>query len=305
MEVSLIQGILVGAVLSGTSVLYATLGEVLVERAGIVNLGLEGVMLIGACLGFVSTSITGNVVIGVIVAALAGGLLNLVFGFFVINQRANQLASGLALMFLGLGLTGLIGKPFVGRMIQGIPDLPIPFLSNIPFLGKVLFQYDILVYLVVPIAFLMWWVLYKSRWGLRVRSVGESVVASYAAGVNPSAFRYQALFIGGLLGGIGGAHISLALTNTWVEGMTAGRGFIAVALVIFSMWHPIRAIFGAFLFGGAVALQLQLQVQGISISPFLLDMLPYILTLVIVIVWGGSRKHNAPAMLGQVYEKSQ
>ena len=305
MDLSLIQGILVGALLSGTSVLYATIGEVLVERAGIVNLGLEGVMLVGACIAFITTSLTGNATIGVVAAALAGGLFNLILGFVVINRHANQLASGLALMFLGLGLTALMGKTFVGKMIEGIPVLPIPYLSNIPFFGKVFFDYDILVYLVIPTAILMWWILYRTRWGLQVRSVGESVVASFAAGLNPALLRYQALFLGGILGGIGGAHISIALTNTWVEAMTAGRGFIAVALVIFSMWNPIRAIVGAFLFGGAVALQLQLQVRGVSISPFLLDMIPYVLTMIVVMAWGGSRKHNAPASLGQVYQDQE
>lgn len=305
MELMLLQGILIGAVLSGTSVLYATIGEVMVERTGIVNLGLEGVMLIGACTGFVTTVITGSAAVGLLAAAIAGGLFNMIMGYMVINRGANQLASGLALMFLGLGLTALIGKPFVGSQITGIPDLPVPVLSNIPFFGPVLFNYDILVYLVVPTAVLMWWLLYKTRWGLQVRSVGESVVASFAAGLNPSRLRYQVLFLGGILGGIGGAHISLAFTRTWVEGMIAGRGFIAVALVIFSMWHPTRAILGAFMFGGAVALQLQLQVQGVSISPFILDMLPYLLTLFVLLVWGKSRKHDAPAMLGQVYEHSQ
>lgn len=304
MEISLIQGILIGAILSGTSVLYATIGEVLVERAGMVNLGLEGVMLVGACTGFIATSITSNVFIGLIAAGLFGGLFNLVFGFFVINRRANQLASGLALMFLGLGLTALIGKPYVGKLIVGLPSLPIPLLHQIPFIGPLLFKYDILVYLVGPFAVFIWWLLFKTRWGLQVRSVGESVTASFAAGLNPARLRYQALFIGGILGGLGGAHLSLGVTNTWVEGMTAGKGFIAVALVIFSVWHPLRAILGALLFGGAVALQLQLQVRGIPISPFLLDMLPYLLTLIFVIARGGSRRNDAPAMLGQVYEHS-
>lgn len=305
MDLSLLQGILVGAVLSGTSVLYATIGEVMVERTGIVNLGLEGVMLVGACTGFVTAAVTGSAALGVLVAAIASGLFNLIMGFMVINRRANQLASGLALMFFGTGLTALIGKSFVGRQIVGIPDLPIPGLSEIPFFGPVLFNYDIFVYMVIPTAILVWWLLYKTSWGLRVRSVGESVVTSFAAGLNPAILRYQVLFIGGVLGGIGGAHISLAFTKTWVEAMTAGRGFIAVALVIFSMWHPLRAILGAFLFGGAVALQLQLQVRGVEISPFLLDMLPYLLTLIVLLGWGSSRKHNAPAMLGQVYEHSQ
>lgn len=302
MSRSVIEGVLGSTVLSGTSVLYATLGEVIVERAGIVNLGLEGVMLIGASVAFAVTVETERAVIGLLAAALAGGLFNLIMGFLVVTRRANQLASGLAVMFLGLGLSSLLGKPYVGSKIQGLTKIHVPYISELPFLGRPLFMNDILVYFVVPVAVLTWWIMFRTRWGLTLRAVGENPIIAFAAGLRPSLLKYQALFIGGILGGIAGAHLSLAFTKTWQEGMTAGRGFIAIALVIFSMWHPLRAIAGALLFGGAVALQLQMQVRGVRVSAFLLDMLPYLITLGVLVALRGAGKHAAPADLGRVYE---
>jgi ABC-type uncharacterized transport system permease subunit len=302
---SFIKGLLSGSVLSGTSLLYATLGEVIVQRSGIVNLGLEGVLLIGAAVAFAATAETGSPVLGILAAALAGGALNLIFGFMVITRRANQLASGLTMMFFGIGLSALVGRPYVEKPIEGLPKLALPFLSDIPWLGTILFKYDILVYGSIPTALLVWWLLFYTRWGLSLRAVGESPVTAFAAGYRPGLLRYQALFLGGLLGGIGGAHLSIALTMAWAEHMTAGRGFIAVALVIFSKWHPLRAILGAFLFGGAIMLQLQLQARGIQISPFLLNMIPYLLTIVVLLVGGKSRRYAAPASLGRVYQGTE
>ncbi|MCJ7722795.1 MAG: ABC transporter permease [Anaerolineales bacterium] len=300
-----ILGVISSAIFSGTSLLYATLGETLDERAGIVNLGLEGVLLVSASVGFAVTSQTGNPYLGVLAAMLAGGLMNLLFGFLVITRRANQLASGLAVMFFGFGLSALIGKPYVGARINGLPRFIMPGLSSIPALNTSQFKFDILIYLVVPIAILIWWLLFRTRWGLRLRAVGENANTAFAAGCSPQLIQYQALFFGGLLAGLGAAHLSIAWTMTWAEFMTAGRGFIAVALVIFSKWHPIRAIAGALLFGGAVAFQLLLQASGIAISPFLLDTLPYILTILVLIAWGGTRKHAAPASLGRVYQGTE
>jgi len=302
---SFLQGLLSGSILAGTPLLYATLGEIIDERAGIVNLGLEGVMLMGAVVGFNTTVQTGNALVGVLAGALAGALFNMVFGFLVIARRANQLASGLALMFCGVGLSALLGAPYIGSQIKGVNEFSIPLLSDIPFVGTILFRYDILVYLVVPIAIVVWWAFFYTRWGLSLRAVGESPTAAFAAGKNPYRLQYQALFIAGLLGGIGGAHLSLALAKTWAEWMTAGRGFVAVALVIFSKWHPLRAIAGALLFGGAISFQLQMQARGVPVSPFLLDMLPYILSLGVLAVWGGSRSHAAPASLGQVFRGTE
>jgi general nucleoside transport system permease protein len=297
-----IVGVLSAAIISGTSVLYATLGELLGERAGIVNLGLEGVMLMGASIGFAVAAQTENAAAGLLAGAVVGGLFNMVFAFLVVTRRANQLASGLALMFFGQGLSALLGKPYVGVRIEGINEFPIPVLRDIPIVGPALFNHDILVYLVVPTAILIWWVLYRTRWGLNIRTVGESPTTAFAAGLSPSLLKYQALLVAGVLGGIAGAHLSLAFTKTWAEGMSAGRGFIAVALVIFSMWRPLRTIAGALLFGGAVALQLQMQAAGARVSPFLLDMLPYLLTLVVLILWGRNQKYAAPAWLGRSYD---
>ncbi len=301
----LLISILSGAVLSGTPLLYATLSEMLSERTGVINLGLEGIMLIGAVVGFVTTVKTGNHALGLIAAAFAGALFNMIFAFMVITRKANQLASGLALMFCGVGLSALIGAPFIGSRIEGLGAIAIPLLSDIPFLGRVFFNYDILVYLAIPTAVVIWWFLFKTRWGLSLRAVGENPTAAYAAGKNPYLLQYQVLFIAGLLGGIAGAHLSLALAHTWAEWMTAGRGFFAVALVIFAKWHPLRAIAGALLFGGAISLQLQMQAQGVPVSSFLLDMLPYVLSLVVLALWGGARRSAVPGSLGRVFQGTE
>jgi len=300
-----ILGVLSSAIFSGTSLLYATLGEVIGQRSGIVNLGLEGVLLVSASAGFAVTSASGNPYLGTLVAMLAGGLSNMILGYLVINRHANQLASGLALMFFGFGLSALIGKPYVGAKIDGLPRILLPGLSGVPSLYTSLFKFDLLIYLAVPVAFLVWWVLFRTRWGLGLRAVGESADTAFASGRNPRLIRYQALFTGGLLTGLGAAHLSIAYTMTWAEYMTAGRGFIAIALVIFSRWNPLQAIAGALIFSGAVAFQLLLQSSGVGISPLLLDTIPYIVTVLVLIVWGGNRKHSAPASLGRVYYGSE
>jgi ABC-type uncharacterized transport system permease subunit len=282
--------------------LYAGLGEVLVERAGMVNLGLEGTMLTGACFGFVAASRTDNAYLGLVVAAAAGGLFNLLYGYLVVTRRASQLASGLTLLFLALGLTAIVGRDYVGVRIDGLDLFSIPVLSDIRWIGPVLFTGDILTFGMIPLAGAIWWVLYRTRWGLSLRTVGESREAAYAAGLNPQLIMYQALFVGGLLGGLGGAHISLSLARNWVEGLTAGRGFIAVALVIFASWQPLRVVAGALLFGGAIAFQLELQARNAPISPFLLDMLPYLLTLLVLLWSGRKRVFQMPAGLKEVFE---
>ena len=305
MSLLAILGIFSSAIFSGVSLLYITLGEVVDERSGIVNLGLEGVLLVSASSGFAITVMTGNPFFGVISAMLIGGLMNMILGFLVIHRKANQLASGLALMFFGFGLSALIGKQFVGAKITSLPRIPFPGLSSFPQLYTSLFSFDILIYLSIPIAFLIWWLLFRTRWGLGLRAAGENADTTFASGRDPRAIRYQALFVGGLLAGLGAAHLSIAYTMNWSEYMTAGRGFIAIALVIFSRWHPLRAIIGALLFSGAVAFQLLLQSSGVQISPFLLDTIPYVLTLLVLIIWGGNRKQSAPASLGRVYQGSE
>lgn len=305
MSLLAILGVFSSAIFSGISLLYITLGEIIDERAGIVNLGLEGVLLVSASSGFAVTFVSGSPYLGVLIAMLVGGLMNLILGYLVINRQANQLASGLTLMFFGFGLSALIGKPYVGARIEGLPRIPLPGISSLPTLYTSLFSFDILIYLAIPMAILVWWLLFRTRWGLGVRAVGENAETAFASGRNPRLIRYQALFIGGLLAGLGAAHLSIAYTMTWAEYMTGGRGFIAIALVIFSRWQPIQAIAGALIFSGAVAFQLLLQSSGVEISPLLLDTIPYVLTLLVLIAWGGNRKHSAPASLGRVFYGSE
>ena len=305
MIAAFVRSLLSGAVVSGTPLLYATLAEVIGERAGVVNLGLEGVMLIGAVTGFLTMVETGSATAGVLAAAVAGAALNALFAWLVIDRRANQLATGLALMFAGVGLSALLGARYVGRPITGLPELTLPGLAGIPVLGPALFVHDALVYAAVPLAFATHWALFSTRWGLAVRAVGENPVAAFAAGRDPRVLQYQALLLAGALGGIAGAHLSIGIAKTWAEWMTAGRGFIAVALVIFARWRPLRAVAGAVLFGGAIALQLLLQTRGVPVSSFILDMLPYVLSLAVLAAWGGSGRRAAPASLGRVFQGSQ
>lgn len=298
---ALIRGVLSGMIMYGVPLLYTTLGEVIGQRAGMVNLGLEGIMLVGASVGFAVSSATGNPWVGIAAAAVAGSLFNLIYAFLVVTRKANQLASGLAVMFFGMGISAMIGRAFVGGGSKGLARYQIPGISLFPWATNSMFSYDLLVYFAVPVAVVVWWLLFRTRWGLSLRAVGESPSAAFAAGRRIAILKYQAALLCGLLAGIAGSHLSVALARTWSEGMTGGRGFIAVALVIFSKWHPLRAIAGAMLFGGAVTLQLQLQAQGASISPFLLNMIPYVLTLGVLLVWGGARRFAAPGGLGRVY----
>lgn len=301
MNWELLRGVLSGTIMYGVPLLYTTLGEVIGQRAGMVNLGLEGILLVGAAVGFAVSSLTGNPWVGLGVAAIAGSVFNLVYAFLVVTRRANQLASGLAIMFLGMGLSAMIGRAFVGGGSNGLARYQIPGVSLFSWATDSMFSYDLMVYLAFPVAVLVWWLLFRTRWGLSLRAVGESPSAAFAAGRRISLLKYQATLLCGFLAGIAGAHLSVALARTWSEGMTGGRGFIAVALVIFSKWHPLRAIAGAMLFGGAVTLQLQLQAQGAAISPFVLNMIPYVLTLGVLLVWGGARRFTAPGGLGRVY----
>jgi len=297
----LIRGVISGTIMYGTPLLYATLGEVVGQRAGMVNLGLEGILLIGASVGFAVSVVTGNSWLGVAAAGAGGAVFNLIYAYLVVNRRANQLASGLTVMFFGMGVSAMLGRAFVGEGIKGLTRYQIPGIASFSWATKTLFSYDLLVYLGIPVALLVWWFVFRTRWGLNVRAVGENPSAAFAAGRRVAWLKYQAVLVCGFLGGIAGAHLSVALARTWTEGMTGGRGFIAVALVIFSKWHPLRAIAGALLFGGAVTFQLQLQAQGSSISPFVLNMIPYAVTLGVLLIWGGARRFAAPAGLGRVY----
>ena len=292
-----ISGALTGAVGPGVSVLYAVYGELITERAGRINLGMEGCLLAGACFGFLATVETGSAGIGVLAGMATGGLAASIHAYLVIYRDTNQLATGLALTLFAGGITAYVGRDYVDSIIEGLNPIAIPGLAGIPVLGEALFRQDILAYAAYGLGPLIWFVLHYTRWGLSLRAVGESAAVAFAAGRNPAMLQLTAIVLGGALAGLGGAQLSVGLTHTWSEGMTAGRGFIAVALVIFGLWSPMRGMLGALLFGGAVGLQLQLQALGAPVSPFLLDMLPYVLTLAVLAIWTGAADRAMPGGL--------
>ncbi len=294
------------ALVAGTPLLIGTIGEIICERSGILNLGVEGVMAIGAVTAFIVTHYTGDPWLGLCVAIAAGMAISLFHAFASVTLQSNQVVSGLALAMLGLGLSGLLGKPFVGKPLAvKIQDMPIPYLSDLPLFGPVLFSHSPFFYLSVLLAIGAWFVLEHTLLGIRIRSAGENPKATEAQGINVSRIRYLAIITGGGFSAMAGAHLSISYSKSWIEGMVAGRGWIVIALTIFSLWNPLRAIFGAFLFGGIFVLQYLLQPLGIS--PNFLAMLPYLATLVVLLVGGlrDSRRLNAPAMLGEPYRRGE
>jgi general nucleoside transport system permease protein len=300
----LLLQVMVGAVRGGTSILYAALGETLSERAGVINLGTEGCMLVGALSAYAVTAQTGSPWAGLLAGAAAGGLLALIHAVLVLSRKANQLATGLVVLFLGLGLTSLFGASYVRESINAFHPIAIPGLSGIPWLGDIFFDHDPLTYLSYAVGPALWWLLYRSRWGLLVRAAGEREEVLAAYGHSPLRVKYLAVCGGGALAGIGGAQLATAYANAWFENMTAGRGFIAVALVIFAAWHPLKCVSGAYLFGACLALSPALQARGIGINQFALDALPYVVTVLVLIFLGRKRLHAAPEGLRKVFEMS-
>ena len=309
MGVAFFVSIFVVAVEAGTSLLYATLGEIFTERSGILNLGLEGMMLMGAVSGFIVAKGVDNVWVGGMAAMLVGGTLALIHAFLTISLRANQVVSGLALTVFGTGLANFLGRPYVGEIGPKFTSFPLPVLGDIPVLGEAFFRQDLLVYGVYLLVPLCWFFLYKTRPGLHLRAMGENPRAADALGVNVAGLRYLYTILGGMLVGLGGAHLSLAYTPGWTDGLTAGRGWIAVALVIFATWSPARAGAGAILFGGINAVQFRMQAAGTNIPAPFLNMLPYAVTIVVLVVitwWEAVRKRvGAPAALGIPYVREE
>jgi ABC-type uncharacterized transport system permease subunit len=299
---SLLLQVLVGAVRGGTSILYAALGETVSERAGVINLGTEGCMLVGALAAYAVTATTGNPWVGVLAGAAAGALLALVHAVLVLSRGANQLATGLVVLFLGLGLTSLFGAAYVGRSINAFTPVAVPGLSRLPWLGEILFRHDPLTYLSYVAGPAVWWFLYRSRPGLILRGAGERQEVLAAYGHSPLRVRYLAVVAGGALAGVGGAQLSTAYANAWFENMTQGRGFIAVALVIFAAWHPMRAVAGAYLFGAALALSPALQARGFGFNQFALDAIPYVVTIGVLVALGRRRADAAPEGLRKVFQ---
>ena len=308
MTETLIVSILAASITAGTPILFAALGELFAERSGIMNLGVDGMMLVGAVTGFMLAVNTGNPWLGVLAALASGALLALVHACLTVTLRANQVVSGLALTLFGTGLANYLGKSYVGmRIDSSFGKLAIPYLSDIPIIGPVVFKQDILVYISYVLVAVSAFFLYKMRAGLFLRAVGENPAAVDSVGVNVFRLRYVYVMLGGALAGLGGAYLSLAYAPSWLENMTAGRGWIAVALVIFALWDPWRALAGSYLFGGVDALGFHLQVIGLPISIFILNMLPYIFTilvLVLVLIKKGGRL-AAPNSLGVPYDREE
>ncbi len=289
---------------AGTPLLLATLGEIYTERSGIINLGLEGMMIVGASVAYVVAYHTGNPILGILTAICISGAMALIHAFLSITLRSNQIISGLALTMIGVGLSSYIGRDYVGKVGVKLPEIPIYPLSAIPYIGEILFEYDPIVYASLILTFILWFTLYRTKIGIIVRSVGENPSVADSQGVNVYLVRYICTILGGMLAGLSGAYLSLSYVPAWVEGMTGGRGWIAIALTIFAMWDPLKALIGAYLFGGIEVLQYNLQPMGIP--PNILAMTPYILTIVTLFIASREklrRRIGAPACLGQPYTR--
>ena len=307
-EQSFFIAVFSSAVIAGTPILLAALGELVTERAGVLNLGVEGMMLIGAVSGFMAAIVSGNSWLGLLTAMLAGGVMGLIHAALTVTLRANQVVSGLALTLFGTGLSGYLGKAYIGIPVaEPFLTMPLPVLSEIPFFGPVLFRHDVLVYLSWVLVLVLWLFLQRTRPGLYLQAIGENPGAADSLGINVAGLRYLYVIVGGMLCGAGGAYLSLASAPSWLENMTAGRGWIAVALVIFALWRPWRALAGSYLFGGIDALGFHLQAAGVHISQFFLQMLPYIFTITLLTVVMARRggRIAAPGSLGLPYDREE
>lgn len=295
----LFLSLLAATVLAGTPLLYATLGEIITERSGVLNLGVEGMMILGAFFAFIVQLRTGNPWLASLAAGLGVGCIGLVHGVVCLVFQGNQTVSGLALTIFGVGLADYLGTPFVGSMTTGFQPYAIPVLSEIPVLGQVFFRHNPLVYISYFLPWLIWYFFKRTAIGLALCATGEYPAAVSAAGVSPERMRWLGVFAGAFFVGIGGAYLSLAATHLWTHNLTNGKGWIAVALVIFAFWRPGRAVMGAYLFGGIMALQVRLQALGTNVPSSLMMMLPYILTI-LALLWSSARGkgRNAPAALG-------
>lgn len=291
---------------ASTPLLFAALGEVVAEKAGVLNLGVEGMMLAGAVAAFATAVGTGSSILALIAAMVAGGMMALLFGFLTLTLLTSQVATGLALTIFGIGLSALIGFSYVGTPLERLARLDIPGLSDLPVVGPLLFNHDILVYAAIAMVPALAWFLNKSRPGLVLRAVGENHEAAHAIGYPVIRIRYLAVLFGGVMAGLGGAYLSLAYTPMWIEQMTAGRGWIALALVVFAAWRPLRVLIGAYLFGGVTILQLHAQGGAmIDIPSQYLSMLPYIATIIVLTLMSSGaakRRLRAPACLGQPFQ---
>jgi ABC-type uncharacterized transport system permease subunit len=282
--------IFVATIIAGTPLIFAALGELIVEKSGVLNLGIEGMMLIGAAFGVWAHFAGLPMPVALVAAVLSGALASLIFGVLALTFMTNQYAAGLALAIFGAGVSAFVGRGFGSTPVQAIQPIHIPGLSDIPVLGDLLFQFDPLVYFAFVMFGLVSWFLYKTKAGLALRAIGESPDAAHAIGFPVIRIRYLAVMFGGAMAGLGGAYLSLVYTPLWVENMSAGRGWIALALVVFAAWRPYRVVLGAWLFGGMTILQLQGQAIGLKIPTEFLSALPYLATIVVLVVISRNRQ---------------
>ena len=289
---------------AGTPLVFAALGELVTEKSGVLNLGVEGMMLVGAVTSFIVAAATKSPWLGVLAGMAAGAALSLIFGVLTLSLMANQVASGLALSLFGIGLSAFVGLNYVSVVIDPITPIVLPALTDLPMVGKLLFGHNPLVYVSLVLFAAIQWFLYQTRAGLIVRAVGESPQSAHAIGYPVARIRYFAVMFGGACAGLGGAYLAVAYTPLWVEGMTAGRGWIALALVVFATWKPWRVLAGAYLFGGVTLAQFQAQGLGVDIPSQYLSMLPYLATIVVLAIISrdaAAIRLNAPASLGKPF----
>ncbi len=292
---------------AGTPLVFAALGELVTEKSGVLNLGVEGMMLVGAVCGFAVAADSGSIWLGVLTAVVAGAAMALVFAVLTLTFQANQVASGLALTIFGIGLSAFIGLNYTSVALDGMDPIQIPVLSDIPVVGPLLFGLDPLMYLSFALFGAVTWFLYRSKAGLLLRGIGEAPHSAHAIGYPVIRIRYLAVLFGGAMAGLGGAYLALVYTPLWVEEMTAGRGWIALALVVFSTWRPGRVMLGAYLFGGVTILQFHVQGLGIDLPSQLLSMLPYLATIIVLVLISrdiNTIRLNAPASIGQAFHPS-
>jgi simple sugar transport system permease protein len=305
MNTALLIAFLASTAGAATPLVMASMGELVAERSGVMNLGIEGMMLVGAVVGFMVTLGTGSMGLGLLAAMAAGMGMALVFGFLVLTLQTNQVATGLALTLFGIGLSAFLGRGLVGQTVAPMPHLSFPVLSDLPFVGPLLFRFDAMVYGSLLLVLVVSWLLAKSRIGLVIRAVGESPHSAHAIGMHVVALRYGTVLFGGAMAGLGGAYLSLALTPMWVEGMTAGRGWIALAQVVFATWKPRGVMLGAYLFGGVTVLQFHGQGLGLDVPSEFLSMLPYLATIVVLVIICRNPQTillNKPMSLGQNFK---
>jgi simple sugar transport system permease protein len=298
------EAIMLSVIAASTPLLLAAAGELMAERSGVLNLGLEGMMIMGAACAFAGAYASDSVVVGALCGVLAGVAMSAIFAIFTLGLAVNQVASGLALTILGTGLSGLIGAGFVGQRITPAPQLHVPVLTDLPLVGRILFGQDAFVYLSVALVIGIWLFLYRSRAGLVLRAVGDNHTSAHALGYPVLKIRALAVLFGGGCAGLGGAFLPLAYTPFFIPGMTAGRGWIALALVVFASWRPGRLVAGAYLFGAVSILQLHAQALGLGIPSQLMSSLPYLATVIVLVLISRTRGISgsaAPASLGVVF----